>query len=58
MHLLYRSRGPDRHFHSIANPHQLDGRDQAAPYAMAMTQLLPRDRSWNDDQASVFRLEQ
>jgi hypothetical protein len=31
---------------------------QAAPYAMAMTQLLPRDRSWNDDQASVFRLEQ
>jgi hypothetical protein len=27
MHLLYRSRGSDRHFHSIANPHQLDGRD-------------------------------
>jgi len=31
---------------------------QAAPCAMAMTQLPPRDRSWNDDQASVFRLEQ
>ncbi len=31
---------------------------QAAPYAMAMTERLSRDRSWNDEQASVFRLKQ
>jgi aspartyl-tRNA(Asn)/glutamyl-tRNA(Gln) amidotransferase subunit A len=31
---------------------------QAAPYAMAMTERLPRDRSWTDEQASAFRLDQ
>jgi aspartyl-tRNA(Asn)/glutamyl-tRNA(Gln) amidotransferase subunit A len=31
---------------------------QAAPYAMAMTERLPRDRSWHNEQASVFRLKQ
>jgi hypothetical protein len=35
MHLLYRSRGPDRHFHSIANPHQLDGRDPSRAVSLA-----------------------
>ncbi len=29
----------------------------AAPYAIAMTDRLPRDRGWDDEQASVFRLE-
>jgi hypothetical protein len=27
MYQLHWSHGPDRHFHYIANPHQLDGRD-------------------------------